>query len=353
MTATTDTRTRGNAAVDAVLNEARRRIEVTAEELGEARSRRSDISSALKGEFAGSRMYVNGSVAHGDANTPLSDIDLGIVIPDPDQVFGPGKRGPGDLQEQAAAAIRVGLRYKYDNLAVEHKDRKRSILVRFREPVGRGKDFTADVIVAVDNVTGSGLYIPRHHMWDRSHPEKHTELILDANRQTNSTFARTVRLIKHWNKSNGRPLCSWHIKALALGITNTPMSISEAVLKWFEYAETELRNGPTYDPAGVADKPIKTVADLDIAIDKISQAARQLREAYTLATEGEPVLAQDKLSKWMKDDSVIPAPTPGEVASAADRRLRATTSGGSAKPTVGVGAGSASVRPPVKSWGIV
>lgn len=351
MTTTSHLRVTGTPATDSILTDARRRIEVTPEELTEARSRRSDISTALKGEFTGGRVYVNGSVAHGDANTPLSDIDLGIVVPDPDHEFGPGKRGPGDLQDRAAAAIRAGLRDKYDNLGVEYKNNKRAILVRFREPVGRGKDFTADVIVAIDNPNAAGLYIPRYHMWDRSHPEKHTELIVDANRQTNSTFARTVRLVKHWNKSNGRPPCSWHIKALALGIINSPMSISDAVLEWFEHAERELRNGPTEDPAHVAEKPIKTVADLDVAIDEIAHAAVQLREAYALANEGAGNLAQEKLSKWMNDPAVLPAPDKSLTVAEGIKRVGAPAAAAATLIT-GVGAGPAAARPRANSWGM-
>lgn len=351
MATTSHLRVTGNPAADSILNAARRRIEVTPDELTEARSRRSDIASALRGEFTGGRVYVNGSVAHGDANTPLSDIDLGIVVPDPDQAFGPGKRGPGDLQDRAAAAIRAGLHDKYDSLAVEHKNNKRAILVRFREPVGRAKDFTADVIVAIDNPNGAGLYIPRYHMWDRSHPEKHTELIVDANRWTNSTFARTVRLVKHWNKSNGRPLCSWHIKALALGVIDRPMSISDGVLEWFEYAERELRKAPTLDPAHVAEKPIKAVADLDVVIGKVAYSAVQLREAFALASEGACHLAQEKLGKWMNDPAVLPTPDKSLAVAEGIKRLGGPAGAAASTLVTGVGAGPAAARPRANSWG--
>lgn len=349
MTAATTTRTSGGPAVDAMLTKARSSIEVTPQELAEARSRRGDIATALRGEFGG-RVYYNGSVAHGDANTPLSDIDLGIVIPDPDHQYGPGRKGPGDLQARAVKAIRDGLADRFANLSVEYQGNKRSVLVRFRDPVGRGRDFTADVIVAVDNPTAAGLYIPRWHMWDRSHPELHTDLVVTANGRTQATFARTVRLVKHWNRSNGRPLCSWNIKALALGVIDAPMSISDAVLGWFEYAEQELRRGPTPDPAGVAPKPIK-VDDLDVAVDKIAHAADQLREAYLLAAEGDTILAQDKLSKWMNDPAVIPAPDQSTVVAAGTRRL-ARAAGAAATVSTGLGAGPAAARPRASSWGV-
>ncbi len=84
------------------LNAARVRIQVSAEELEEARQRRNAIAVALGAEFAGSRIYVNGSIAHGDALTPpLTDVDLGVVVPDPDNKYGPpGLKGPDDLKQR-------------------------------------------------------------------------------------------------------------------------------------------------------------------------------------------------------------------------------------------------------------
>ena len=61
------------------LDLARRAIEVAKPELAEARTRRAAIGAVLVKEFPGSRIYINGSVTHGDALTPLADIDLGIV----------------------------------------------------------------------------------------------------------------------------------------------------------------------------------------------------------------------------------------------------------------------------------
>ncbi|MCR2812978.1 hypothetical protein [Microbacterium sp. zg.Y1084] len=79
--------------IEKVINDARARIEVTKAEIDEARKRRTAIVAALKKEFVGSRHYFNGSVAHGDALTPLTDVDLGVVIPNPGGVYGPGNRG--------------------------------------------------------------------------------------------------------------------------------------------------------------------------------------------------------------------------------------------------------------------
>lgn len=51
------------------------------------------IAAALRAEFPGSKVYVNGSVAHGDALTPLTDVDVGVIVAEAQQTHGPGSAG--------------------------------------------------------------------------------------------------------------------------------------------------------------------------------------------------------------------------------------------------------------------
>lgn len=335
------------AFLEAHLTRARGRIEVTAEELAEARTRRSAIGAALREEFTHSRVYSNGSVAHRDALTPLTDIDLGVVVAEAQDTHGPGQKGPSDLQERAAEAIRRELKPTYGELRVEVKGRKRSILVRFNDPVSdRVSDFTADVIIAIEHPSGIGLYIPRYQGWDRSHPEGHTELIATAIRATGGAYAHIVRLLKHWNRRHGKPLCSWNIKALALGCLSTPMTQLDGLLTWFEHAAKELTREETPDPAGVADKPIKLNAPQRQVLDKLTDAAQHMSEAIHLAKSGYPALAQQQLARLFNDDDMMPHPDTGTVLDEEAHRRRAQLAAGTVSST------AAHPRPqvPVKSW---
>lgn len=300
--------------LESLLTEARERIQVTETELTEARSRRDDIGAALRAEFPGSRIYVNGSIAHGDALTPLTDVDVGVVVAGAERTHGPGKRGCSDLQERAANAIRTNLKAKYGDLAVEVKGRKRSILVRFRDPVTPGQvDFTADVIVAVDYVGGVGLYIPRYDGWDRSAPEQHTLMVRQANQTSKVNYAHVVRLLKHWNRRNGKPLCSWHIKALALGCLTGRTTQFTGLLRWFRYAIAQLSQGDTLDPAGVAKDPIKTNVPRTQAVEKLRKALERLERAIALQDAGYPALAHDELAKLFNDEQMLPRPDQNDV----------------------------------------
>lgn len=301
--------------LDELLQEALTRIQVNRSELTEAKRRRDLIRAALRREFSTTRTYANGSVAHGDALTPLLDVDLGVVVPDPDHRYGPGLTGPAELKERAAAAVRRELRAEFGDLRVEVAGHKRSVLVRFNDPMRPGwEDFTADVIVSVAHPSGQGLYIPKHDTWDRSDPEKHTALVSEAIDNTKVSYARIVRLLKHWLRQfEEPPMCSWHVKALALDCITEPTTLLDGLATWFTYAAAQLRLRDTPDPAGVG-PDIKTInPSRQAAAFQLQQAANQLAEAVRLEAQGWPALAHDVLAELFGDEEMLPHPSPRAV----------------------------------------
>lgn len=339
------------STVEHALNEARSRIQVTPEELAEARRRRDALAAALKRAFGG-RTYVNGSIAHGDALNPLTDVDLGIVIPDPDGLYGPGLRCPGALQERAADAIRRELKDEYPKLRVKHLNRRRSILVRFRDPVPPGQaDFTADVITAIDNRTGAGLYIPNYRTWDRSHPERHTEMVKEANAVSRSTFARGTRLMKHWNRKHDRPICSWNIKALALGCITGPVTMTDYISTWLNHAIEQLSIGETPDPAGVAG-PIKINEKFTMTqvISEFKEAKAIFDRALLLEEEGYPILALNELAKFFADEEMMPRPDQSAVRAAEAARFKAKTFSAPARVAATASTTALADRINTRSW---
>lgn len=78
--------------LEQLLDAARQKIAVTDEELHEARRRRQLLADSMLRAFPGSTTYFNGSIAHGDANTPLTDVDLGVKLSAGESAgFGPGE----------------------------------------------------------------------------------------------------------------------------------------------------------------------------------------------------------------------------------------------------------------------
>lgn len=332
--------------IETLLTQARQRIQVEKAELDLARYRRTQLADALRSACPGGRVYVGGSIAHGDALTPLTDLDVGIVVVE--AAFGPGLRGPRDLMERARDIIKEKLGPEYPKLTVTVEGQKRSVLVRFGDPITNGaKDFTADVIIALDTTNPKSLLIPRltNNSWEPAAPEEHTRLILSrVERQVGTVgpvFAQVVRLVKHWNKKNGKPLCSWQIKALALWAINGPTTQHDGLLTWFAYAADDLAARDTPDPAGVC-APIKTKGSRLAAARLMEKARDSMRRAIQAEQAGRPNQAHVELRDLFGD--IISEPD----SDAAAREMKAAIDAGS---YAGVGlAAVAAVAPKVRSW---
>jgi len=340
----------GITALLKVLNTARERIQVDDGELAEARRRRGLLEVALRREFGPAcRVYLNGSVAHGDALTPLADIDLGVVVPNTDGEFGPYANGPAKLQDRAANAIRDALKEEFPRLCVISDGRKRSVYVAFGAPVDPNEDdFSADVIVAIDYPSGNGLWIPNHETWDRSDPEAHTRFVRAAITSSKVNYSRTVRLLKHWVRKHSKPLCSWNVKALGLSCVTSELNQLDGMVAWFNYAITDLSWRETPDPAGVAGA-IGLPSDRTEIVEKLTAARAKLLEAIDYATTGYDVLAVEAMAMFFNDQEMLAHPSTEAVTAqyarrAADRRAARTVASGS------VAATQVRNHTPVRSW---
>lgn len=330
--------------LDKVLAEALERVQVNEPELVLAKEWRKDITDILRETFPDCRIYYNGSVAHGDALTPLVDVDLGVVVPNPDCEYGPDKIGPTPLQEKAAAALRKDLCKKHGDVYVYLEGQTRAIYVLFREPVFEGwENFSADVIIAIDNADDDGLFIPKDDEWDRSDPETHTKLVHNAIDYTNVSFAWCVRLLKHWARTHEKPLCSWHIKAIALELFKGPVGLTEGVTRWFEYSAAAVAAGPVDDPAGVADPIDVEPGTREKVVRRLRQAHDGMVQAQRLADDGWPIQAQAALADVFNDNEMLPRPPDDAIREETTRRYKAEA--------VGLAA-SSTVASKVDSWGV-
>ncbi|HKR51537.1 MAG TPA: hypothetical protein VJT72_18540 [Pseudonocardiaceae bacterium] len=334
-----------------LLAEGRRKIQVTDKELDEAKRRRRLLAASARRAFPGSTTYFNGSVAHGDANTPLTDVDLGVVLAKEDaEPYGPDMKSARPLMEIVRDAIREDLEHEFPKLTIEVEGRRRAVLVRFGDPVTPGQaDFTADVMTAIPHPSGRGLYIPNTKIaaqWDRADPITHTRMVLQAIEDTKVVFARTVRLLKHWNGTHSKPMCSWNIKALCLGCLDEPMPLINALQVFFTYAADEIDKGPTPDPADVAG-PIP----LNMPRREVHKRLCTARNYVDLAIEhekaGRPLSAQHALHQVLPD--LVPDADGTEEE--ADRLARTVRSGSTATTGLGLAAGLiTSTRP--RAWGV-
>lgn len=290
-------------SISQTLEEARARIAVDDDVLKTARERRDLIRTILEEEYATLRTFGSGSLAHGTQNSPLADADLGVVLDR--RVYpglGPNGDGPREILEEVRATLRKRLKEHYPE-ARFYLGGRRSIKVTFNDPVSSdADDFTADVIVALTREEG-GLWIPnlKKDEWEPSHPEKHTEFVVDRNKATKYTFARVIRLGKHANKRHGQTIPSFNLTALALGCIEEKVSMQEGLSTLFRHAADSLKDGPTEDPAGISGEIGVNTPRRKDAADRFKKLAELAEEAVALEADGEIAQAQKAWSQVLPD----------------------------------------------------
>jgi hypothetical protein len=214
--------------------------------------------------------------------TPLNDIDLGVIFHGPTAQL-ESRHSPVRMMTVVSRVIEDFAADCYPEISTSFADQKRSIVVHFGGPGQAGcREFTADVIAALDYPNGPGVLVPNllTGSWDRSDPIRHTEMVRNANLSTDFIFSRVVRIAKLWSRRNGGPLSSWNIKALALSCLTKPTSMTEGLYAFFHYAAESLALGPTRDPAGIA-API----GLELPRDQVLSCVRVACEALDEAIE--------------------------------------------------------------------
>jgi hypothetical protein len=248
--------------VEDVLEEIRKDISASDDDLREARDRRDEVLEAAE-SFGVLRTFKSGSVAHLDVNNPVTDADCGVVL---DRREHPSL-GPDSEEEEGPAEIVTAVRdYLMPRVRESYPDarselRKRAILIRFHEPNADGVDPSVDLAVALTRKDEPGLWIPNREKetWDASHPEEHTRLLTAKPKSLRVHRARVIRLakaaIKQDSKQNSTPaLISFNVEALALDIIEEVKGLAESLQLFFEEASLDIKEGLTEDPAGVSGK---------------------------------------------------------------------------------------------------
>lgn len=319
------------------MSEARNRIEdvekmsnADDEALSEARTRRNTVFDAATRFGKNLGTYPSGSVAMGVANNPVEDADGGLIL---DRRCFPtlGPDGDGETPTAVVAEIHAHvsslIRQTWPNATVH--DMKRGLTIRMHTPLLNGQDPYVDLVIAMNRVSGSGLWIPNltAGRWDASDPQKHVALITTGSRALRRCRARVVRLAKVWNKQFSSPgLSSFNIVALALECITTPEPIDVALLRFFDHAASSLAIRRTEDPARVSG-PIKLEMPKDTVISRLGAARDHLAAAID-ADDLDAVASELHRVFW----KYLPDPQPlGSKASIADAlrtgtpRLRSTT----------------------------
>lgn len=149
----------------------------------------------------------------------------------------------------------------------------------------RFDDFTVDVVPAFYR-QGGGFLIANAitQSWISTDPKKHVEILSNANNAHGGDLVPLIKMIKCWNRENGKFFRSFHLEVLALEIFNnvTISNFSSGLRYFFDKGRTHVA-GKNLDPAGYG-------GDVGSYIDtqeKVRQAVAKFQTAYDKAIKAE------------------------------------------------------------------
>ncbi len=141
-------------------------------------------------------------------------------------------------------------------------------------------------VVPAFNRQGGGYLIPNstNQTWISTDPKKHVEIIAAQNQIHHGKLVPLVKMIKGWNRNNGKFFQSFHLEVLVLKIfNNVNISDYSSGVRFFFDKARALVTQPNYDPAGYGGN----VGEYINTSNKINEASSKLQLAYERALNAE------------------------------------------------------------------
>ncbi|QQS61525.1 MAG: nucleotidyltransferase [Candidatus Moraniibacteriota bacterium] len=166
----------------------------------------------------------------------------------------------------------------------------------------RFDDFVVDVVPGFKR-KGGGFLIPNsiNQSWISTDPKKHVEIMSIANKAHNNDFVPLIKMIKAWNKNNGKYFSSFHLEVIALEVLEG-IRISDfpsGVRYFFDKGRTLVAQ-KNLDPAGYGGD----VGSYINTYEKIQEAVTKFQLAYDRAIKAEDYEARgyvkDAVDMWIK-----------------------------------------------------
>lgn len=197
------------------------------------------------------RTFLSGSYSRRVQVVRLKDVDIIVILDDPDGTFANSARA-------ALEAIRESA--KCSDLV-----RRTDLGVRAVKLLLHDYDFTVDLVAARQPTSGNGLLLARHlpdkgyDDWQLLNPEGQRQAAIDKNEECDGIYIPAVRIVKFWNKGQGdpSPLRSYHAEAILWHALDGPVDHAEAMVRFFDEAYERLApSARTPDPGAPDADPV-------------------------------------------------------------------------------------------------
>lgn len=175
--------------------------------------------------------FLNGSYERDTMIRPLDDIDIFVVL---DESYWKDDFGVMRKPQSVLDKIKDFLNDQNDYKGKVRQDRP-CVTVELSN-----KSF--DILPAFEQI--EGYLMPNYNLesWIPTYPKILTENLKNAHRDYSYKLKDIIRVIKYWNKLNGKMIPSFHIEEVAIKIFKFKIfeNFEKSIREWFEKAECNL-----------------------------------------------------------------------------------------------------------------
>jgi len=197
-----------------------------------------EIRKAVTDALPGTKHFLSGSYGRRTQARRLKDVDIIVVLDDPDGEFEASATGTLERVRKAVSA------YEYVNYT--------TVSVRAVKAYLHDHEFHVDIVPALRPATGSGLKLTRNipedgfDDWTLEDPEAQLQAAKDKNKETDGIYVPAARVVKAWNKpfkTVPGVLRSYHAEAILWQALDGETTLHGAVLAFFDEAYDRLAPG--------------------------------------------------------------------------------------------------------------
>jgi hypothetical protein len=159
-------------------------------------------------------------------------------------------------------------------------------------------DFVVDVVPAFRR-DGGGYLIPTSYtnQWIATDPTRHITYLSEQNKHHSGDLVPFIKMVKGWNRNNGKPFTSFYLELLAAKILhNVTLTDFSSGMRFFFDKGREQCKWSISDPAGFGDNILSGMNQSD-AISRFETAYNRAVKAEEFATNYK---VEDAVNEWRK-----------------------------------------------------
>jgi hypothetical protein len=256
--------------------------------------------------------FLSGSYGRKVQAVKLKDIDIIVVLDDPNGAFKADAKGTLVQVQDAVRGCDLVRRVNPPSV--------RSVKAFLHD-----HEFHVDIVPALRPAAGDGLFLTRHipddglNDWTLEYPEQQRDACRQKNKDTDGLYLPATRVVRAWNQRypTAKPLRSYHAEVLLYHGIGDAKTLQDAVVGLFDHAYDALAPGlltPTPGaPFGRYVDDRLSAEDRAYAREKVGTARDKARAA---AAETDPGKAMEAWAKVFGDKFPTPSTHPDIVEAA-------------------------------------